>query len=61
MQFLSVPTCFYCIHHDIFCSHKRQLTHQPFFNDLRINNKPVYYIQAKIQDAVYGQESLRNA
>ena len=59
MKLLTVASCFYRIHHDIFRCHERKLAHKPFGNDLFIYYKTIYHIQAQIQNAVRRQKSFR--
>ena len=60
MQLLSVTACLYCVHHDIFGRHKRQLAAQALLNYFRIYNQTVYDVHAKIQNAVNRKEAFRN-
>ena len=60
MELLAVSAHFYLIHHDVLGCHERKLCSQMLLNDLRINLQSVRDIQAQIQDAIDGQEALRN-
>ena len=59
MKLLTVSTCFYCVHHNVLSSHKWQLSHHVFLDNLRINHKAIYNIQAQIQDSVNCKEAFR--
>ena len=60
MQHLPVAALFDRVHHYILCRHKWQFTEQSFFDHFRIDLQSVRHVQAKIQDAVDSQESLRD-
>ena len=59
MQFLTVSTSFYCIHHNILCCHERKFRHQTFFNYFRIYNQSVNDIQTQIQNTVNCEKTFR--
>ena len=48
MQFLTVSAGFHGIHHNILRRHKRQFGHQTFFNDFRIYDQTVHYVQTEV-------------
>ena len=60
MELLTVAACLYRVHHDVLSSHEGQLCHQMLLDDLRIYHQAVHHVQAQIQDAVDGEEALRN-
>ena len=59
MEFLTVASCLYRVHHNILCGHKGKLRHQVLFNDLGIYHQAVHHVQVQVQDTVHCQKTFR--
>ncbi|MPM95921.1 hypothetical protein SDC9_143077 [bioreactor metagenome] len=61
VQFLTVAALFNRLHHDVLSRHKRQLSHHPGFDNLRVNHQPVTDVEHNLQNRIHCQKCLADS